>query len=52
MNNILDEFNILSEDVYIDNVGGYHDSGIGWNPHGHWCGECTIVACRLSRLSV
>ena len=33
-------------DCYTDDVGGEHDSGIGWNPNGHWCGECTITSCR------
>lgn len=31
----------LDEDVYIDEAGCHHDSGIGWNPQGVWCGECT-----------
>lgn len=33
-------------DAYYDDVGGFHDSGIGWNPNGVWCGECTKVSCR------
>ncbi len=33
-------------DCYTDDVGGHHDSGIGWNPNGHWCGECNITSCR------
>lgn len=31
---------------YIDEVGGYHDGGIGWNPNGIWCGECTSSSCK------
>lgn len=33
-------------DCYTDDAGGHHDSGIGWNPHGVWCGECTRVSCK------
>lgn len=29
-----------------DEVGGYHDSGIGWNPNGVWCGECARGSCK------
>ena len=36
----------LNDDEYIDEVGGHHDSGIGWNPLGHWCGECTRASCK------
>ena len=35
-----------NEDCYTDEIGGEHDSGIGWNPHGHWCGECTKASCK------
>ena len=31
---------------YYDDVGGYHDCAIGWNPNGVWCGECTKASCR------
>ena len=34
-----------SEDCYTDEVGGHHDSGIGWAPNGQWCGECTKSSC-------
>lgn len=33
-------------DVYTDEVGGHHDCGIGWNPNGIWCGECTKGTCK------
>lgn len=33
------------EDCYTDEVGGHHDSGIGWAPNGRWCGECTKSSC-------
>lgn len=39
-------FTWYDADCYTDDVGGEHDSGIGWNPRGHWCGECTIASCR------
>lgn len=29
-----------------DEVGGYHDGAIGWNPNGVWCGECTRASCK------
>ena len=32
-------------EAYYDEVGGFHDSGIGWNPNGVWCGECTNKSC-------
>ena len=27
-------------------IGGFHDSGMGWNPNGNWCGECSTSNCR------
>lgn len=35
----------LNEGFY-DEVGGYHDCGIGWSPEGTWCGECTSASCK------
>ena len=32
-------------EAYYDEVGGYHDCAIGWNPNGVWCGECTRISC-------
>ena len=32
-------------EAYYDEVGGFHDSCIGWNPNGIWCGECTKKSC-------
>jgi hypothetical protein len=34
------------EDHYIDEIGGIHDGGIGYNPQGLWCGECVRVTCK------
>ncbi len=39
------DFTEHSKDCYTDEVGGHHDSGIGWAPNGHWCGECTKSSC-------
>lgn len=33
-------------EAYYDDVGGFHDCAIGWNPNGVWCGECTRASCR------
>ena len=44
----------FDEEVYIydedtdcikDEIGGVHDEGIGWNPNGVWCGECSNITC-------
>lgn len=35
-----------NDEAYFDDVGGFHDCAIGWNPKGVWCGECTMVSCR------
>jgi hypothetical protein len=34
------------DETYIDSVGGQHDCGIGWNPNGVWCGECSNSTCE------
>jgi hypothetical protein len=36
----------MDEDCYTDEVGGHHDSGMGWAPNGHWCGECCKSSCK------
>ena len=35
---------------YIDEVGGHHDSGVGWSPDGHYCGECCSASCSDCRI--
>lgn len=35
-----------SEDYYIDEIGGVHDSGYGWTPSGCYCGECSNISCK------
>lgn len=32
---------------YTDSVGGHHDAGVGWQPDGHFCGECTKSTCEI-----
>jgi len=40
-------YKIIDEDgTYIDNVGGQHSCGVGWNPNGLWCGECSTSTCE------
>lgn len=34
------------DESYTDSVGGIHCDGIGWNPHGVWCGECNRDTCE------
>lgn len=34
------------DSAYYDEVGGFHDGAVGWNPNGMWCGECTIASCK------
>lgn len=35
-----------TDEVFIDEVGGQHSEGIGWNPNGIWCGECVKSTCK------
>lgn len=34
-----------SEAGFYDDAGGFHRAGIGWNPLGHFCGECSCDDC-------
>lgn len=36
----------IKNEGFYDEVGGYHDCGIGWSPKGTWCGECTFASCK------
>jgi len=36
-----------SDDYYIDELGGVHDSGCGWAPDGTSCGECSHISCKI-----
>lgn len=31
---------------YTDNLGGYHDSGVGWMPNGTYCRICKHSSCE------
>lgn len=33
-------------EYHYDDVGGYHDSGTGYNPNDVYCGECSRLSCR------
>jgi hypothetical protein len=30
----------------IDEVGGHHEAGLGWNPNDVFCGECSNITCK------
>lgn len=30
---------------FYDEIGGYHSEGLGWNPQGVFCGECSSMTC-------
>ena len=30
---------------YYDETGGFHSAGMGWNPQGVYCGECSSGSC-------
>lgn len=32
-------------DLIIDELGGIHEEGLGWNPNGVFCGECSLTNC-------
>ena len=32
--------------AWVDEIGGYHDNGIGWNPNSVYCGECSRKTCK------
>ena len=31
---------------FIDEVGGARSDGLGWNPRGYFCGECSEETCK------
>jgi len=43
-NNTEEEY--VYDPAIIDSVGGIHDEGLGWNPKGNFCGECSKVTCE------
>ena len=30
---------------YTDEIGGIHTGGVGYNPMGLFCGECSKISC-------
>lgn len=36
-----------NDSSYIDEVGGVHEDGCGWDPNGRPCGECSTISCKL-----
>jgi hypothetical protein len=31
---------------YKDPIGGLHSEGLGWDPEGTSCGECSFITCE------
>lgn len=38
--------NQLADGFSIDEVGGFHGEGVGYNPNGIFCGECSRLSCK------
>lgn len=38
-----------NENWYIDDAGGIHEDGIGWNPNSEPCGECSCISCSICK---
>lgn len=36
-----------NENWYIDEIGGIHEDGLGWDPNSHPCGECSFLSCSI-----
>ena len=36
-----------NENFWIDEVGGIHEDGCGWNPDSRPCGECSNLSCKV-----
>lgn len=34
-----------SSATFVDEIGGTHSEGVGWNPNGEFCGECSYGNC-------
>lgn len=39
------EHELLNEQPHKDEFGGEHEEGLGWNPDGDFCGECSNITC-------
>lgn len=35
----------ITDFTYIDEIGGTHSGGLGWDPDGEYCGECCKCSC-------
>lgn len=40
-------FPSANDSWYFDAIGGIHDRGIGVDPDGCSCGECSYVSCEI-----
>ena len=41
-----DDFeDFVFEDIE-DDIGGHHDGGVGTDPNGQFCGECSRISCE------
>ena len=38
--------NDVFDNVVVDSLGGMHCNGMGVNPHGILCGECSSITCE------
>lgn len=36
----------IADESFMDTIGGVHDEGLGWNPNGVFCGECSNSTCE------
>ena len=47
---MMKEYNCIYTDktgIYFkDGVGGIHGEGVGYNPYGVFCGECSRLSCK------
>ena len=41
-----DDEELEAEYSFKDELGGVHDEGLGWNPNGVFCGECSNMTCN------
>ena len=35
-----------NQNAWFDEIGGYHDGRVGWNPNSVHCGECARRTCK------
>jgi len=34
------------DEYWTDDIGGFHNPPIGYNPNGVFCGECSNTTCK------